>query len=117
MFSMANIGDWIASELAKRDWSQADLSRKAGLSRAAISNLVSGNRGLGKDTALSIAKAFNVPDDVLRAAGDLPDKVENHLIKQIDHLSNQLTPDEQLGVVEYIKMRLKLKGKKNEKRP
>jgi transcriptional regulator with XRE-family HTH domain len=70
---MENFGEWIATELKKMNWKQADLSRSSGLDSAVISNLINGKRGPGEDTCRSIASAFRLPPEtVFRAAGILP---------------------------------------------
>lgn len=110
MFSMANFGGWLLEELERRDWSQSDLSRKSGLSRSTISNLISGNRGLGKDVALALSDAFGLPlTDVIAAAGDIPAQIESGLVRRIDHLANQMDEAEQKDLIEYIMLRLRLK--------
>ncbi len=114
MFTMSKIGDWLLLELGRRGWNQSDLARNARLSKSAISGIISGRRNIGRDMAISIAEALDLPiDDVLRAAGMLPSVIESKLVKQIDHLSAQLDEEEQAGLIEYIKMRLKIqRGKK-----
>lgn len=73
---MANPGDfigWLQEELKKRDWSTADLSKKSGISQPHISRIMSGSRKAGTDALEAIARAFNLPPDlVFRRAGLLP---------------------------------------------
>ena len=69
--------EWLNEELIKRNWSQADLARKSGLTTAGISRLVTNDRKPGPEACMSIAKAFNYhPEIVFRAAGLLPPKPE-----------------------------------------
>ena len=64
---------WLLNELQQRDWTQAVLARKSGLSRAAISNIISNNRNPNSESCAAIAKAFKIqPETVLRQAGHLP---------------------------------------------
>lgn len=107
---MNTLNDWILNELSTRDWSQADLARRAGVSRAAISDVISGKRNIGKDLAQSIAEAFKLPlEDVYRAAGLLPpEPIETKLSRQITHLTTQLPPEEQQDILEFVKLRLRL---------
>ncbi len=115
--TMNNLADWILRELKKREWSQSDLARRAGVSRSAISDIITGKRNIGRDLAISIASAFNVPlDEVFRASGLLPPAETSARFRQVDHLLSQLEDDEQEGVVEFIKMRLKLAGKNEKKK-
>lgn len=56
--------DWLLAEMKKRGWSQAELARRSGLTRAAINNYVSGHRPNGAAID-KLAKAFQVPPSVL----------------------------------------------------
>src|SRR3990170_4371890 len=74
---LPNVNDkfstWLLNELQQRDWTQAVLARKSGLSRAAISNIISNNRNPNPESCAAIAKAFKIqPETVLRQAGHLP---------------------------------------------
>ena len=74
---LPNVNDkfstWLLNELQQRDWSQADLARKSGLSRAAVSNIISNNRNPSPASCAAIAKAFKIQvETVLRQAGHLP---------------------------------------------
>ncbi len=78
MFSMENnFGNWLNDELNKRGWNQNQLAKRAGLASGTISNIISGSKGMGIDTAKAIAKALRVnPKIVLEAAGLLPAEPE-----------------------------------------
>lgn len=56
--------EWLLDEMEKRNWSQADLARRAGLTRAAISNYVSGKRPNG-EAIDKLAKALQLPPSLL----------------------------------------------------
>ncbi len=65
--------EWLQRELAKRNWTQLDLSRHSGISAAGISKIMSSDRGVGIEAVVRIATALNVTtDNVLRQAGLLP---------------------------------------------
>ncbi|MHC4413633.1 MAG: helix-turn-helix transcriptional regulator [Planctomycetota bacterium] len=77
MFPIVNKGfsGWLQGELDKREWSQADLARKAGFSRAAISLVISQDRKPGPDFCRAIAKALELPEEhVFRKASLLSPK-------------------------------------------
>lgn len=66
--------DWLLKEMNARTWSQADLARAAGLSRTAVSNVLSQQRQPGPEFCVAIAQAFGYPPEVIfRAAGDPAD--------------------------------------------
>ena len=99
-----------------REWSQAELSRQAGLSRTAISDVISGKAGPGYNLCMSVAKAFEMPpESIMRVAGLLPAEPEiDEEIEQILHEVAKLTKPDQEEVLAYIRMKRKLreKGKK-----
>jgi HTH-type transcriptional regulator / antitoxin HigA len=57
----------LAHLLAERGWSQAELGRRADLSRAAVSELVSGKRPFTVAQMHAVATAFGVPPAVFLA--------------------------------------------------
>ena len=94
---MNNFGEWILAELEKRNLSQADLARMTGSSRAAISNLISGERPPGKKLAEKIASAFHIPVvRVYQEAGLLPpDKTEHdELAEEASTIFRQIESEE-----------------------
>lgn len=109
---MNNFSRWLQEELNKREWTQADLARKASVSRAAVSDVMSGKRNVGRDLAVAISTALNVPlAEIFRANGILPPMAETSArSRQVEHLLSQLPDDEYDGVIEYIKMRMKIKA-------
>ncbi len=64
---------WLSTELKKRRWSHNELARQAGVSQAAISNVLSGERRAGADFCVKVAQALGEPPEkMLRLAGILP---------------------------------------------
>lgn len=84
-FQMAKyleFGQWLSGEMKKRGWSQADLAKKADVSRATISRVISGTRNVGPDLCLSLAIALKVPaEEIFRIAGILPPEPNNEKAK------------------------------------
>lgn len=67
---MGNFPEWLQVELDNREWTQADLARKAELSRTVISRVMNGERLPGVDFCKGVARAFNLRDiEVMRYAG------------------------------------------------
>ena len=96
---------WLEEELEKRGWSQADLARNSGVSRASISNIVTSYRTPGPDVCSSIAKAFHIPaEEVFRRAGLLPPKPqETSASKEALTLFEALSDDEKTHIIEYMR--------------
>jgi transcriptional regulator with XRE-family HTH domain len=96
MLSMENFGDWLLKELESRNWSQSDLVKAAGISRGTLSNIISGTRGVGEKSLISIANALNIsPITIFRKAGILPDSEEGVAFDDWQHLLKKLSPEEQ----------------------
>jgi len=72
---------WLQTEMDAREWSQADLARASGLTRAAINRYIRQERSTpDPDALIAIAQAFGCPRDVVfRAAGLLPPAREDSL--------------------------------------
>lgn len=86
--------NWLQTQLTKRDWSQADLSKRSGLHRAIISKVLLGSSTPTPETLESIARGLDVPiEQVFRAAGILPPAPEtDEMIESLNHKINALTP-------------------------
>jgi len=99
-------GDWLRKILEEKGWSQSDLARAARRSRAAISDAMSGKRGIGPSLATSIAQALKLPrEEVYRAAGLLPPKItKTELIDRIIEGMEDLPLEEKEDVIDYIEL-------------
>ena len=59
---MTDFSDWIRDEIKRRDWSQATLAERAGLSRSYISKmLTTGRQKPGMRFFAGLATAFEMP--------------------------------------------------------
>lgn len=68
--SMNEFSQWLQEELQERNWNQADLARITGLTTAGVSKLLSSSRGAGPDACRAIARALELPEElVFRKAG------------------------------------------------
>lgn len=74
MLDMADdFSNWILRKLDEKQWNQAELSRKSGLTRTTISDIISGKAKAGFDSCAGIANAFRMPvTEVLQQAGLIP---------------------------------------------
>ena len=78
MTSRKNFSEWVQKERLERDWSQANLARYAGISRATINKIESGADTPNPETISAIARAFKVPFTLaFRKAGLLPPELPN----------------------------------------
>jgi len=99
--------EWLNSELEKRNWSQRELARHAGITSGTISNLISGMRGRGIASLTAIAKALNLPPtSVFRAAGVLPEEPEYiPLLDEWNAVFYDLTPDDREEILDIARMK------------
>ena len=75
---MNSFAEWLQAELNKRDWSQSDLARKTGLTRSAVSYILSLKSKVPDNKSLVlIADALEVSfEEVLVAAGLMKKSLE-----------------------------------------
>jgi transcriptional regulator with XRE-family HTH domain len=67
---MDTLGEWLNGKLKERGWSQAELARRASISRTSVSDIISGKADAGASVATAIASALGVDEiEVLRRAG------------------------------------------------
>jgi len=100
---------WLLGEMEVRDWSQSDLARKADVSHARISQILSGDTP-GTKILTRIARALHVPkEEILRQAGILPPLPTNgekrEAVKMME-LFDRLAPAERERVLEYVEFLL-----------
>jgi transcriptional regulator with XRE-family HTH domain len=75
MATHKEFSNWLVKQLDEREWTQADLSKRSGVTTSQISRILSGTRGIGIDACLAIARAFHIPEErVFRKAGFLPNR-------------------------------------------
>lgn len=111
-----DFGTWLTTQLETKGLSQADLSKKSGMSPAQISRLVNGVRGVGEDSILAIANALNIPPEtVFRAAGLLP-PVPDCDSRAVDlaYQIAQLDPDDQQIIDTLISTMIQRREKREE---
>ena len=108
---LTEFSEWLEKELRLRNMTQAELTRKSGLSIAQVSRIVNMQSPAGVHALDSIAKAFDLPvETVFRAAGILPElPTLREAIKEImQYKLNELTDDqvdEVLKFIEFIQYR------------
>ncbi len=61
--TVKTFSSWLVGAIRDKGWSQAELARRANVSPAAISDVISGRRNVGNDLAIAIANAFRFPPE------------------------------------------------------
>jgi transcriptional regulator with XRE-family HTH domain len=104
---------WLQDILTQKGITQAELAKRSSITPAQISRLVSGARGPGKETCLSLARALNIPPEtILRVAGFLPtDQTWTPSKDEWSYIFQQLSPDDQAEMLEIARMKLSRRRK------
>ena len=70
-----NFSEWLAYAMEERGFTPTKLAETAGISRGSIYNLLKGRRGLGPEAGTALARALDLPSDlVFERAGLMPPK-------------------------------------------
>lgn len=86
---------WINTETDSRGWSNSELARRAGISRASISNTMNGRNSVTWDFCASIARALSTPvEEVFRMAGLMPPLPESVKLDKLQSVVRNLGEDE-----------------------
>jgi transcriptional regulator with XRE-family HTH domain len=98
---------WLSEELNQRGWSHNELARKAKVSQAAVSSILSGNRNAGAEFCIKIARALEqTPEKLLRLAEILPplpsEENDPTLRKLFDTLRN-MSSEQRKEVLRYAR--------------
>lgn len=100
---------WLWRELSARDWTQADLVKRSGLSSGHVSRLMSGEREFGLDAYRSIARALRLSlEDLFRLAGVLPPLLQSApgplsaLVERLECMDGQERDRMIALIMEYI---------------
>lgn len=109
--------EWLLKGMEERGWSQSDLAATADISRAAVSDILSGRRKPGVRVITAITRAFRVPKEQgLRAAGILsPIPKRSEIADQLLMEFEGLPEEEKDNILEYIRMRRRVADKKRKK--
>lgn len=102
-------------EISRRGWNQSELAVAAGVTRTAISDVLSGRRNPGVELCSAIARALHLPPEIVfRRAGLLPPvspEIEDQ--EEFVFLFSQLPPEERREILEFLRFkRERLKSQK-----
>ena len=100
-----NFVTWLSKEMEDRGWNNSELARRAGLVPSAVSQVIAGNRGTGPEFCRSVARAFNLPPEmVFRKAGllpPLPGPEDDITFGELLDVVRNLSVDERVMVLEF----------------
>jgi transcriptional regulator with XRE-family HTH domain len=106
---------WLKGEMKARGWSQAELARRAGVTRGAIGNVLRGDRGPGRDLLIAIAGALNYPPEtVFREAQFFPETGEDPRFEILRHLLMQMSEEDRSLVVAFARMILSFREQRDD---
>ena len=106
MSAMADISfaQRIIHELNSREWNQARLAQKAGVSRTAIGDVLSGRRQPGVKLLKGIAQAFNIPlPEVLSWVDETATKAPDYMDAQILNETKDMSEQEKRSLLAFIR--------------
>ncbi len=102
---------WLNQERKRRDWSYADLARKAGVSRPLISRTLTGDMSASADFCIKVAIALDVsPITSLKMAGFLPETtladhvlIEDHTLRALMEIAQALPPSQREKLLDFAR--------------
>jgi len=99
--ALEDFPDWILQELERRGWTQSELARRAEVTAATISTILSRQKSAGVDACLGIARAFGEPPvKMFRLAGLLPPlDTRKEVLDEALELFDQLSAADQARII------------------
>lgn len=106
---IVEFGEWLKQKLKEQGWTQGELSRRASVSRGAISNIISKRRLPSPESCVNIAKAFNMPPEtVLRMAGYLPEiEADSATTRKILEFARRLDEGSRKEILDFMRFKMK----------
>lgn len=103
--------EWLEGELARKSWKPADLARAANISTGGLSHVLNGERRLGPDMALAIARALGVPPEVVfRKSGllpELPGPERDPTFQELLEVVKNMSVEERQEILDYALWRFR----------
>ena len=109
--------EYIETKMTDQGMSRAELSRRSGVSKPAISKLLNGDTPNPQPETLKyIAKGLNIPDEkLLRLAGYLDPKPQSDLnFEEANYILANLPPEDQEEAIEYLRMKARIAEQRGE---
>ncbi len=89
---------WLQGAIREREWSISELARRSGVSQSHLSNIISGNRKASAATLTALARALDVPAELVFAKAGLlppPKGAPDELEKEWRHIFGQAATDKE----------------------
>lgn len=99
---------WLNTEIGNRGWSNNELARRAGMSSAGLSKVMTGRNAITWDFCYLVAQALKEPPEKLfRLAGLLPptSPERDQMIQEIVEILKQLSSEERQHILDYARFR------------
>lgn len=99
-------GEILQQMIEEKGWTQAELARRAHRGRSVINEVVSGRHKVGRDLGVALARAFNIPPDVLFQRLGLfpPDPDSDPITEEGIHILRQLEGEYKHRAIRLLKV-------------
>lgn len=96
---------WLNQELEQRGWSQAELARRADVSRPLVTRTLSGDMPASADFCIKVAQALGeAPEKILRLAGILPASADDDpTLAELQDIVKNLPPSQRKEALRYLR--------------
>lgn len=103
--------NWVNEQLKIKGWSMRELARRANISPATVSKVLSNKQNPGNDFYLGVARAFGVTLESverLELNGTVPiSRLNEQKFRELMELAQSLTDEDLADVVDYATYRLR----------
>ncbi len=107
---LSGFANWVEAEMKRRGWSRAELARRAGLSRAAVSDVLNLKYPPGPEFCRALARAFGYSQEyVFRLAGLIDDPLPPGVSLDglaLAQLLSQLPPEDREEILALVQLKL-----------
>lgn len=113
------LSEWLSSKLVTRGWSIRAFGRKLDISHTHAADIVNGKVRPSADLCVKIASVLDTsPEEVLRLAGYLPpEPEETATVKELVHLFNQLSKDDQDRAILFVRAMVQEQKRRRQAQP
>lgn len=99
---------WLNTEIGNRGWSNNELARRAGMSSAGLSKVMTGRNAITWDFCYRVAQALKEPPEkIFRLAGLLPPAASerDQLIQELLEIARKLDATDRDELLAYARLR------------
>lgn len=110
---MNELINWLNAKMKENNLGNNELARRAGVSPATVSIVLSGQHQPSFDFCVGVARAFNVPPEkVLRLAGLLPSvqDADDPTLQEFMDIARALSPGNRRRLMEYALLEFRRQG-------